>query len=155
MTSRCELSERDLEQIPSHGPVVIVANHPLGTIDGMALLHAISQVRRDVKIVANRLIMLLEPLNSLMLPVDNIGNRTNRQQLQHMQQHLSNQGVLIIFPAGEVSRLTSAGVRDREWHHSFLRLARKRARRWYRCMSKVETAHCSMPPRKSHRPWRC
>ena len=122
---RCELSERDLEQIPSHGPVVIVANHPLGTIDGMALLHAISQVRRDVKIVANRLIMLLEPLNSLMLPVDNIGNRTNRQQLQHMQQHLSNQGVLIIFPAGEVSRLTSAGVRDREWHHSFLRLAAK------------------------------
>jgi len=121
----CELSERDLEQIPQRGPVVVVANHPLGTIDGMALLHAISQVRRDVKIVANRLIMLLEPLNSLMLPVDNIGNRTSRQQLQHMQQHLNNQGVLIIFPAGEVSRLTSAGVRDREWHHSFLRLAAK------------------------------
>ncbi len=120
---RCELSERDLEQIPPRGPVVIVANHPLGALDGLALLSAVSQVRRDVKIVANRLLMSLEPLNSLMLPVDNMGNRTNRQQLQRMQQHLNNQGVLIIFPAGEVSRLSSSGVRDRRWHHSFLRLA--------------------------------
>ena len=55
----CELSERDLEQIPSRGPVVIVANHPLGTLDGLALLHAVSQVRRDVKIVTNRLLNCL------------------------------------------------------------------------------------------------
>lgn len=120
---RCELSERDLEQIPSRGPVVIVANHPLGALDGLALLSSVSQARRDVKIVANRMLMMMEPLNSLMLPVDNIGKRTSRDQLQHMQQHLNNEGVLIIFPAGEVSRLSSRGVRDGVWHHSFLRLA--------------------------------
>ncbi|PNK65411.1 MULTISPECIES: lysophospholipid acyltransferase family protein [Pantoea] len=120
---RCELSERDLEQIPSRGPVVIVANHPLGALDGLALLAAVAQVRRDVKIVANRMLMMLEPLSTLLLPVDNMGNRTSRDQLQRMQQHLSNDGVLIIFPAGEVSRLGSRGVRDGRWHHAFLRLA--------------------------------
>jgi len=120
---RCELSERDLEQIPSRGPVVIVANHPLGALDGLALLSVVAQVRRDVKIVANRMLMMLEPLNTLMLPVDNMGNRTSRDQLQRMQQHLSDDGVLIIFPAGEVSRLGSRGVRDGRWHHAFLRLA--------------------------------
>ncbi|WNN46311.1 lysophospholipid acyltransferase family protein [Winslowiella toletana] len=120
---RCELSERDLEQIPSQGPVVIVANHPLGTLDGLALLHAVSQVRRDVKIVTNRLLNCLESLRSLMVPVDNMGNRTNRQQLALMQEQLENHGVLIFFPAGEVSRFGSKGVRDGKWRHGFIRLA--------------------------------
>lgn len=83
---RCELTERDLEQIPSRGPVVIVANHPLGTLDGLALLHAVSQVRRDVKIVTNSLLNCLASLASLMVPVDNMGNRTNRLQLAAMQE---------------------------------------------------------------------
>ena len=119
----CELSERDLEQIPSHGPVVIVANHPLGTLDGLALLHAVSQVRRDVKIVSNRLLNCLASLSSLMVPVDNMGNRTSRQQVEQMQEQLENQGVLIFFPAGAVSRFGSKGVKDSKWSHGFLRIA--------------------------------
>ena len=119
----CELSERDLEQIPSTGPVVIVANHPLGTLDGLALLHAVSQVRRDVKIVTNRLLNCLSSLSSLMVLVDNMGNRTSRQQVGQMQEQLENQGVLIFFPAGEVSRFGSKGVKDGKWSHGFLRLA--------------------------------
>ena len=119
----CELSERDLEQIPSQGPVVIVANHPLGTLDGMALLHAVSQVRRDVKIVTNRLLNCLDSLSSLMVLVDNMGNRTSRQQVEQMQEQLENQGVLIFFPAGEVSRFGSKGIKDSKWTHGFLRLA--------------------------------
>lgn len=92
MDVSCELSERDLEQIPSRGPVVIVANHPLGTLDGLALLHAVSQVRRDVKIVTNRLLHCLESLSSLMVLVDNMGNRTSRHQVGQMQEQLENQG---------------------------------------------------------------
>lgn len=120
---RCELSERDLEQIPSHGPVVIVANHPLGTLDGLALLHAVSQVRRDVKIVTNRLLNCLQSLRSLMVSVDNMSNRTSRQQVTAMQDQLENHGVLIFFPAGEVSRFGSKGVKDGKWSHGFIRLA--------------------------------
>lgn len=120
---RCDTSERDLEQIPPSGPLVIVANHPLGTLDGLALLHAISQVRRDVKIVTNRLLNCLTALKSLMLAVDNMGNRTSRQQVALMQEQLDNQGVLIFFPAGEVSRLGSKGIRDGKWSQGFVRLA--------------------------------
>ncbi|WP_413738898.1 lysophospholipid acyltransferase family protein [Sodalis sp. RH21] len=122
---RCELTERDLEQIPSYGPVVVVANHPIGTLDGLALLHAVGSVRSDVKVVANRLLSQVKSLNSLMLPVDNMGNRTRRSQVALMQEHLENQGVLIVFPAGEVSRLSAKGIRDGRWHTGFLRMAAK------------------------------
>ncbi len=56
------VSEREQENIPASGKVVIIANHPIGSLDGLALLKLIYQVRPDVKIVANDLLMALEPL---------------------------------------------------------------------------------------------
>ena len=119
----CTVSARDLEQIPEHGPLVIIANHPTGTLDGLALLYAVSRVRRDVKVVTNRMLTHLEPLSSLFIPVDNMGGRTAKSSLVQMEQHLQNAGVLIFFPAGEVSRPTRKGIRDKKWHSGFIKLA--------------------------------
>ena len=121
----CTVSARDLEQIPEHGPLVIIANHPTGTLDGLALLYAVSRVRRDVKVVTNRMLTHLEPLSSLFIPVDNMGGRTAKSSLVQMEQHLQNAGVLIFFPAGEVSRPTRKGIRDKKWHSGFIKLAGK------------------------------
>ncbi|MFK0371663.1 lysophospholipid acyltransferase family protein [Enterobacter sichuanensis] len=121
----CTISARDLEQIPEHGPLVIIANHPTGTLDGLALLYAVSRVRRDVKVVTNRMLTHLEPLSSLFIPVDNMGGRTAKTSLVQMEQHLQNAGVLIFFPAGEVSRPTRKGIRDKKWHPGFIKLAGK------------------------------
>lgn len=122
---RCAIPAHDLEQIPEHGPLVIIANHPTGTLDGLALLYAVSRVRRDVKVVTNRMLTHLEPLSSLFIPVDNINGRTAKAALQQMDQQLQNGGVLIFFPAGEVSRLTRRGIRDKKWHSGFIKLAAK------------------------------
>lgn len=121
----CTVSGRDLEQIPEHGPLVIIANHPTGTLDGLALMYAVSRVRRDVKVVTNRMLTHLEPLSSLFIPVDNMGGRTAKTSLVQMEQHLQNAGVLIFFPAGEVSRPTRKGIRDKKWHSGFIKLASK------------------------------
>ena len=121
----CTISARDLEQIPEHGPLVIIANHPTGTLDGLALMYAVSRVRRDVKVVTNRMLTHLEPLSSLFIPVDNMGGRTAKTSLVQMEQHLQNAGVLIFFPAGEVSRPTRKGIRDKKWHPGFIKLAGK------------------------------
>ncbi|WNI65120.1 lysophospholipid acyltransferase family protein [Enterobacter asburiae] len=121
----CTVSARDLEQIPEHGPLVIIANHPTGTLDGLALMYAVSRVRRDVKVVTNRMLTHLEPLSSLFIPVDNMGGRTAKTSLVQMEQHLQNAGVLIFFPAGEVSRPTRKGIRDKKWHSGFIKLASK------------------------------
>jgi len=122
---RCELAEGDLENIPAEGPVVLVANHPIGSLDGLALLRAVAAVRPDVKVVANQMLNHIEPLRSLFVPVDNIGYKTNRKQIEAMQAQLNAQGALILFPAGEVSRMSMKGIRDGHWHTGFLRLAAK------------------------------
>ncbi len=121
----CTLPAHDLEQIPAHGPLIVMANHPTGTLDGLALLYAVSRVRRDVKVVTNRMLTHLEPLSSLFIPVDNIGGRTAKSSFTLMEQHLQHAGVLIFFPAGEVSRPTRTGIRDKKWHPGFIKLAAK------------------------------
>lgn len=89
----CELVDGDLENIPSQGPVVLVANHPIGSLDGLAILRTVATIRPDVKIVANQLLNYIEPLSSLFVPVDNMGSRTSRKQIEAMQQHLDKQGL--------------------------------------------------------------
>ena len=121
----CTVPAHDLEQIPAHGPLIVIANHPTGTLDGLALLYAISRVRRDVKVVTNRMLTHLAPLSSLFIPVDNMGGRTGKSSFALMEQHLQNGGVLIFFPAGEVSRPTRTGIRDKKWQPGFIKLAGK------------------------------
>ena len=59
---------REIENIPAEGRVVIVANHPLGLLDGVALLKLVSKVRPDVRIVANDILMQFKPLHPVLLP---------------------------------------------------------------------------------------
>ncbi len=56
------MSEAQLEHIPASGRVIIVANHPIGSLDGLALLRLLGRIRPDVKIVANQLLAQLTPL---------------------------------------------------------------------------------------------
>jgi len=119
------VSDRERERIPAWGRVVIVANHPIGSLDGLALLKLVGEVRRDVKVVANEVLGAVEPLRNLLLRVDNMGSRTTRDNVRAIEQHLQNDGAVIIFPAGEVSRMGATGVKDGPWRHGFLRFASK------------------------------
>ncbi|SHI19832.1 lysophospholipid acyltransferase family protein [Ferrimonas marina] len=115
---------RQQERIPTSGRLVIIANHPIGSLDGLALLKMVSDLRGDVKVVANAVLSELAPLEPLLCPV-NVFGRTGRKQYQAIQQHLKQEGAVILFPSGEVSRLRPQGVRDTRWHSGFLRLARE------------------------------
>lgn len=120
-----QVSQVDRRNIPASGRVMIIANHPLGALDGLALLRLIGEIRPDVKIVANDLLMSLDGLKKLVLPVDNMGGKTGRQQLKAIMSSLHNEEAVIIFPAGEVSRISPSGVKDQEWNHNYLKMAKK------------------------------
>lgn len=119
------VSDSERENIPTEGRVIIVANHPIGTLDGLALLKLVRSVRRDVRIVANDILMQFEPLQPLLLPVDNMTQRGYKQSSAKIIEALTNDEAVIIFPAGEVSRAGASGVKDGRWMSGFLHFARK------------------------------
>lgn len=119
------VNDREMCNVPSEGRVVAIANHPIGSLDGLALLKILSSVRRDVKVVANDILWAIKPLRPLLLPVNNMGGGTPKENMRAIEQHLKDGGALLIFPAGEVSRLSATGVKDGKWHSGFLRFARK------------------------------
>lgn len=117
------LRDNERSRIPATGRVVIVANHPIGSLDGLALLHLVREVRADVKVVANDVLSTIKPLESLLLPVNNMGDGTPRQNLKRIKAHLEQDCAIIIFPAGEVSRLGPKGVKDTQWQSGFITMA--------------------------------
>ncbi|MFI2811678.1 MULTISPECIES: lysophospholipid acyltransferase family protein [Microbulbifer] len=118
-----DLYPGELERIPRDGPLVIVSNHPLGSLDGLALIDMVARVRGDVRAVASQLLWNIEPLRPYLLPVDNFNGRTRRADVEGIHRHLHRGGAVIVFPAGEVSRLTPKGVRDGRWNPGFVRFA--------------------------------
>ncbi|WP_420554309.1 GNAT family N-acyltransferase [Neptuniibacter marinus] len=119
------ISNHDRANIPSSGRVVIIANHPLGALDGLALLKMVGEVRRDVRIVANDVLMNFDPIKNLFLPVDNLGKSTRKRDIERIVEALHQEQAIIVFPAGEVSRAGITGVKDDKWNSGFIRFARK------------------------------
>lgn len=119
------VSNRDRDNIPASGRVVIVANHPLGALDALALIQLISEIRKDVVVVANELLSNIHPLKDLFLPVDNLDGASRKDQIRAIQEALSEEKAVIFFPAGEVSRLRPNGIRDGRWNSGFLRFAKR------------------------------
>lgn len=115
----------ELEHIPSCGRAVLVANHPLGSLDALALVKMVSDIRTDIHIVAGDLLTHIQPIKSLILPVNNFNGLISRQQIKSIQQSLEQERLVIIFPSGEVSRTRPDGIKDVKWHPGFLRFARR------------------------------
>lgn len=114
----------EVQRIPATGRLLIVANHPSGALDALALLDLVRRVRSDVKIVANDLLAALQPMSGLLLPVRILGGRPSSESLDAIETALNAEQCVIVFPAGEVARLGLRGVTDGRWRRGFLRFAR-------------------------------
>lgn len=119
------VSARERANIPSQGRVVIFANHPIGSLDGLAILRLVSEVRKDVRIVANDMLSHFNALEDLILPLDNMTGGSARKSYKRILECLEEEQAVIVFPAGEVSRAHPTGVRDTRWRPGFLHFARK------------------------------
>lgn len=120
-----QVTAKSLNNIPAEGRLIIIANHPIGSLDGLALLKLVRSIRPDIRIVANDLLSQLKPLETLFLPVDIFsGKQQYKQQFKQILNVLEQEEALIIFPAGEVSRIKPNGVRDGVWKTGFLTLAK-------------------------------
>ncbi len=116
------LENAGIERVPATGALLVVANHPLGMQDALVLLHCLGSIRPDVRMLGNDWLSSVPQLGELLLPVDVFGNGAGSRG-RNLYRALENGEALILFPAGEVSRLSGRAVRDREWSAGFARLA--------------------------------
>jgi len=96
-----------LANIPQDRPVLLIANHPYGILDGLMMGHILSRVRGDFRILAHQVFKRAEEVNKVILPVDFAETkealRTNLMTRKEALQYLSNGGAIGIFPGGTVS----------------------------------------------------
>ena len=126
-----QIQPSDFERIPAKGPVVAIANHPFGVLDGAALAVLLSRVRPDVRLLANSLLAGIPELHKHCIFVDPFQTQSsadkNLRPLKQAIDWLRQGGALAVFPAGEVSQINvrQAQVTDPEWSTVAARLLRK------------------------------
>ena len=120
----------DLERIPKEGPLVVVANHPFGGIEGILMCALLRQVRTDVKFMANFLLGRMPDFRDSLILVDPFGGgdaaKANIKPLKESLKWLKDGHVLGVFPSGEVSHinLLRGGVTDPQWSDTIGRIVR-------------------------------
>jgi putative hemolysin len=120
-----EVTVQGLENLPDAGGCVVASNHPLGGLDGIALVHAVSLKRKDLKFIVNDVLMNIKNLNDIFVGVNKHGKNTTAV-LDNIDSFYAGSGVLVIFPAGLVSRKQEQGlIRDLEWKKSFVVKSKK------------------------------
>ena len=102
-----ELSGADIADMPKSGPLVVVANHPYGVLDGIVICWLVSQIRPDFKILINSVLCRAPEMAAHVLPVDFDETpealQTNLTSRKQAKEHLDAGGALIVFPSGAIS----------------------------------------------------
>lgn len=111
----------NLEEIPRTGPVLIVANHPLGGLEGVAIAKVIADIRPDLKVLTNELLRRIPELADIFIGVDVLSSDAaagNVSSIKQVHKHLKHGGAVLIFPAGMVSAYERGHrrIQDRAWN---------------------------------------
>lgn len=123
----------EVAEIPSTGPVIVVANHPYGAVDGMAMIKLLSQRRKDIKVMANGLLKRIPEISDIVLSVNPYrhkqATKANMSAMRECLRWLQQGGLVFMFPAGDVSdiQLKKLSISDNEWDNKVARLALKTA----------------------------
>ena len=119
-----------LAQVPERGRVVVIANHPTGLADGIAVFDALKTRRPDLMFLANAdALRVIPAADDVIIPVEWVQEKrsraTARATLAGVRRALQDERCVIMFPAGKLAALTWSGLQERPWEPSAVSLARK------------------------------
>lgn len=110
-----------MENIPAEGRFVFASNHPLGGLDGIALIALLGEKYGDdgIRFLVNDMLMNVEPLRDVFLPINKYGSQ-GRRAAKDIAAAYAGPGQILVFPAGLVSRRQPGGIRDLDWQKAFV-----------------------------------
>lgn len=118
---KVEVEGRD--NLPPHGRRTIFAsNHPLGGLDGIALIDVLGSYYGDsnIRFMVNDLLMNVEPLSNVFIPINKYGSQA-RESVDIINRQYASDREMVVFPAGLVSRLHDDGsIKDLTWQKAFV-----------------------------------
>ena len=119
-----------LTDIPRSGPVIMIANHPLGGLEGVAMSQQLRGIRPDLKVLTNELLAHIPEFEDLFIGVDVLSANAAEKNMRGMRQvmkHLKQGGALLIYPAGMVSAINTKNwrIEDRPWTNVIGKLSKQ------------------------------
>tara|TARA_B110000285_G_scaffold232695_1_gene304440 strand:+ start:1088 stop:1939 length:852 start_codon:yes stop_codon:yes gene_type:complete len=117
-------SNYGLEKIPRKKGIIIVANHPLGGLDGLALINEIGKYREDIQFLVNDILSEIEPFKPYFIPINKHG-LNSRENILRLEELFESDKCIVIFPSGLVSRKKNGIIKDLEWRKTFITKAKK------------------------------
>jgi len=109
----------NIENVPTTGKCVLVANHPMAGLDSLCLFSSVGQVRSDIMLIANDVLSNIPPFSSHFVPVNKLG-KSPKESLIRIDNAYGAGGMMMVFPAGLCSRKIDGKIVDLEWQKSFL-----------------------------------
>ena len=124
------LETTGIEHIPAEGRAMLIANHPAGIADGVAVYDAIRKRRDDIVFFANRDAIRMAPgLATHVIPVEWVEEKRTRERQREMIRHIvaafRDEKLVVIFPSGRLAHLTRNGLTERPWQTTAVNLAQK------------------------------
>ena len=110
------------ELIPKNGQYIFSANHPLGSLDGLAILTTVSTIHHSVKFIANDLLKVIKGLEPVFLYIARFGE-IDRRNVREINKTLASDAQLLVQPAGTVSKRNPVKISDLPWNKFFIRKA--------------------------------
>lgn len=128
-----KLTLNQIERMPSKGRLIVIANHPTGLADGVAVWDALRRVRRDIVFFANADALRVNPgFSDTLIPVEWVQEKRSpaktRETLRLAKEAFAAEKCVVIFPSGKLARKINGVLTEQAWMQSATSLARK-----YKC----------------------
>ena len=127
-----DFDEEKIKKIPSEGPLMIVANHPFGVLDGLVICWLTNKIRSNFKVLTHSLLLRASETKDFLLPIDFSDNKkamiTNLETRKTARKILDEGGTIVVFPGGTVSttkRFYNKTALDPSWRNFTSRLIKR------------------------------
>lgn len=108
-----------MENIPDSGRFIFASNHPLGGMDGIALIAALGAKFSNLKFPVNDILMNIKGLDNIFIPINKHGSHS-KEAARRIEAAYGSDAQILMFPAGLVSRKQKGIIADLEWKKNFI-----------------------------------